>query len=197
MAIQFDFYETPTPNKNKEKEYHPRVVNSTTLGSDELLKQISHRCTLTKGDVKACLTELSHSLTEGLRAGRNVHLEGVGYFSTKLICTAEKTTPHTRSEYVKVKGIAFRPEREIRQELTTAELERAKRKSHSTPLTNQEIESCIEQHFSNKSTLTRAQLEELCQLTKTTALKHINRMVQQQKLVNLTNRHQALYAKPK
>ncbi|MGL4852965.1 MAG: DNA-binding protein [Phocaeicola sp.] len=195
MAIQFDFYETPTPTPSEEKQYHPRAVSKPTLESDEILKQINHRCSLTDSDVVACLTELSHTLVQGLKEGRSVHLEGVGYFSIKLESTTPSTTTHTRSEHVKVKGIAFKPEKGVMKQLSTASLERASLKKHSASLSNAEIDAAIEQHFAKSPTLTRRQLEGMCQLNKGMALKHVNRLVEEGRLVNLTNRHQAVYGK--
>ncbi|MGL5273117.1 MAG: HU family DNA-binding protein [Phocaeicola sp.] len=195
MAIQFDFYETPSPNKSEKKQYHPRVVSSNTLEPEEILKEINHRCSLTDGDVKSCLAELSHSIVQGLKSGRSVHLEGVGYFSITLESTAPETTPTTRVEHIKVKGISFRPENKLKKELATSELKRAEVKKHAARLSNAQVEECIEQHFKESTTLSRVQLERICQLTKFMALKQISRMVEEGKLVNIANRYQAIYIK--
>lgn len=195
MAIQFDFYETPSATPSEEKQYHPRVITHSVLESEEMLKQISQRCSLTESDVLACLSELNHCLVEALRNSRSVHLKGFGYFNCKIGSSAEVTTPRTRAEHIGVEGVSFRPEKSLVKQLATATLERAPIKKHSALLTNAEVEARIEAHLQTHPTLTRKELESICQLNKGMALKHINRLLASGWLVNLGNRFTALYAK--
>ncbi|MGL4851858.1 MAG: hypothetical protein ACRC3Z_04330 [Phocaeicola sp.] len=193
MAIEFDFYETPSFTKSDEKQYHPRVVGKSTLDTEEMMKLINYRCSLTDSDVIGCLTELSHCIVQGLKAGRSVHLAGVGYLSLKLTCTTQEATPRTRAEHVRAKGIKFRPESKLMKELATLHLKRAEAKKHSASLTNEEVNAWVLHHFTTGVTLTRKQLETGCHLNKSLALRHINRLIQEGQLVNVTNRYQAVY----
>lgn len=194
MAIEFDFY--PNPDSTEEaRGYHPRVVSKPLLEIDEILKEINHRCSLTESDVIACLSQLNQILGKGLSDGRTVHLAGLGYFSLKLVSTAQETTLRTRAEHIAVKDINYRPEKELIKQLSTATLQRAAIKKHSALLTDAEVDSRIEAHFTHHHTLTRQQVEEVCSLNRGTALKHINRLLATGRLVNLTNRFQAVYGK--
>lgn len=195
MAIQFDFYETPSPTPSEEKQYHPRVITHSVLETEEILQQISQRCSLTESDVLACLSELNHCMVGALRNSRSVHLKGLGYFTCKIGSSAEVTTPRTRAEHIGVEGVNFRVEKSLMQQLATATLERAPVKKHSALLSNAEVEAHIEAHFQTHPTLTRRQLESICQLNRGMALKHINRLLASGWLVNLGNRFTALYAR--
>lgn len=194
MAIQFDFYPSPHAT-NEEPHYHPRVVTRAPLESEEILAQINHRCSLTESDVIACLTELGNILNEGLSKGRTVHLAGIGYFSLSLRCTDTVATPKTRAEHVAYKGVNYRPDKRLKRKLSTLKLERAEQKKHSAILTDQEVNNRVEMHFAAHATLTRSQLEKLCSFTRGKALRHINRLVSEGKLENVSSRYQAIYVK--
>ena len=194
MAIQFDFY--PNPNSTKEEQqYHPRIVNNSSLETDEILELINHRCSLADSDVVSCLTELSHIISEGLSQGRSVYLEGIGYFNLSLTCTTSPITPKTRAEHVELKGITFRPSTKLKKRLSTVKLERSEAKKHSGLLTDQQIDEKVATHFINNYTLTRIQLERLCQLTRSTAIRQINRLIAQGKLINKNSTSQPIYVK--
>ncbi|MGL4853105.1 MAG: HU family DNA-binding protein [Phocaeicola sp.] len=196
MAIQFDFYQNPNSTE-EERQYHPRIVNKAALENDEILELINHRCSLTDSDVVACLTELSHIISDGLSQGRSVHLNGVGSFNLSLTCTNEEVTARTRAEHVKVKGITFRPDKKLKRKLTTVKLERSEQKKHSEILSKEEVENRIEAHFAAHATLTRGELEKLCNFTRSMALRHINRLLGEGKLKNINSRYQAIYTKSK
>ncbi|MGL4519847.1 MAG: HU family DNA-binding protein [Phocaeicola sp.] len=194
MAIQFDFY--PNPNATEqEMQYHPRVINKAPLENEEILQLINQRCSLTDSDVIACLTELRHIIEEGLHNGRTVHLSGIGSFSLSLNCTSEQVSPHTRAEHVRFKSVIFKADNQLKRGLSTLQLERAAQKKHSALLTDQEVEQRIAHHFTTNPTLTRSQVEKLCQFTRSKALRHINRLLTEGKLVNLGSRYQAIYAR--
>ncbi|MGL4851213.1 MAG: HU family DNA-binding protein [Phocaeicola sp.] len=194
MAIQFDFYPNPQATEANQS-YHPRVINKTPLENDEILSLINHRCSLTDSDVVACLTELSHIIEQGLREGRSVQLTGIGSFNLSLTCSAEEVTPRTRAEHVKVKEITFRADNQLKRKLATAKLERSEKKKHSALLTDAEVDELVATHFTENQTLTRGELEKICQFTRSKAIRHINRLLNEEKLVNLGSRYQAIYAK--
>lgn len=194
MAIEFDFYLSPNATP-EEHIYHPRVVSKATLESDEILKQINYCCSLTESDVVACLSQLKQILSEGLRDGRTVHIEGIGYFSTTLVSNAPETTPLTRAEHIEVKSVSYRPEKGLLKKLATATLVRVAVKKHSAPQTDAEIDARIAHHFTEQHTLTRREVEKICSLNRGTALKHINRLLDAGKLVSLTSRSMGVYGK--
>ncbi|MGL5272634.1 MAG: HU family DNA-binding protein [Phocaeicola sp.] len=194
MAIQFDFYQNPNSTK-EEIQYHPRIVNNSSLETDEILELINHRCSLTDSDVVSCLTELSHIISEGLSQGRSVYLEGIGSFNLSLTCTAPEITLKSRAEHVEIKGITFRPATKLKKRLSTVRLERSEDKKHSALLTEQQVDEKIALHFTNNHTLTRLQLEQLCQFTRSTALRHINRLIAEGKIININSTNQPIYVK--
>ena len=89
MAILFDWYELPEPKdkQREEKILHPRIRLNGSTTTDELRRRIQERSSLTETDVSAVLDALSHVMGEDLAEGRQVHLDGIGYFHPVLTST--------------------------------------------------------------------------------------------------------------
>ena len=73
MPILFDFYASPSnPEKEEKEKYHARVVRSHTVDINDIVNNISKRCTLSKGDIRAVLDELGDELVYNLCEGDSV-----------------------------------------------------------------------------------------------------------------------------
>ena len=84
MAILFDWFETPGVKAGEKRTLHARPCFNGTSKMKTILKRIEARCSLTAGDVMAVLSELNDVIGEELQNGRQVHLEGLGYFAPTL-----------------------------------------------------------------------------------------------------------------
>jgi predicted histone-like DNA-binding protein len=96
MAIVFDWYENPNASSEEEAALHPRIFMNGKVDTDTLCYKIHDYSSLTVGDVKNVLDNLSKILGESLREGKEVHIEGIGYFYPTLAATGKVTrsTPH-------------------------------------------------------------------------------------------------------
>lgn len=187
MAVRFEFYETPAPNdKRGDKKYHARVVSYNTAETEEIIHDIHSTCTLTPGDIKACITELSRVLVDRLRGGERVHLEGLGYFQVTLQCDSSDTNPKTRADHVKYKTIKFQPDKKLNADMQTLKVERSDMRKHSSSTANEVVDARLEEYFTTNTIITRRKLETLCELTRTTAGRHINRLIAENKIKNMS-----------
>lgn len=196
MAVKFEFYETPTPDDEKgEKKYHARVVSYNTVETEQIIHSIHTSCTLARGDVKACLAELSRVLVEKLLGGERVHLEGLGYFQVTLQCDSDDTNPKTRSHHVSYKTVKFRPDKELNKEMRHLKVERSSIRMHSERMDNETVEIRLMEYLETHGSITRKGLEALCGLTRTTAGRHITRLVREKKIKNTNYHFQPIYVK--
>ncbi len=195
MAIKFDFYQTPGfTGKEKKRQYHARIVNSDTVSTDELAQEIHQASTLTKGDIKAALSALSDVLIRKLCEGNRIHLEGVGYFQMTLDCTQTDNIQNAHAQRVRFKSVKFRADKNLKKELSQyANFERADRKSHSLPLSDAEIDERLIHFFKGKKVLTRADIEQLCGFTRSMAIRHINRLQEENKIENINTKRMPIY----
>lgn len=143
MAISFDWYENPvSPDKPEEKRFHPRIIANGQIDTKDLRSRIQSRCTLNEVDVTAVLDALSQVMGEELCEGRQVHLDGIGYFYPTLTATEEiaADTPR-RNTKVKLKGIQFRSDQKLKNSVGHIKIKQMKRIIHSPKLSETDIDS--------------------------------------------------------
>lgn len=195
MPILFDFYVSPSDSEKEEKEkYHARVVRSHTVQIDDIVNNISKRCTLSKGDIRAVLDELGDELVYNLCEGDRIYLPGIGYFYLSLSAPKDANPKTTRSQNIGIKAVEFRADSILKKGLENhSQFERSDIKVHSSRLDSYEIDTLLVDYFHKNEFLTRIKFEELCGFTKTTAQRHLQRLVDESKLVNVNTRHNPIY----
>lgn len=188
MSIQFDFYNTPSPEgiaEEKEARYHARVVTKQTMDTEDIVKRIQERSTLSKGDIMAVLSELRDVVKQGLLDGNNVQLNGIGVYSLTLEAPKDASPNKTHAQSISVKRIDFRADRKLRKEIMSeAHFERSATKNHSSHISIYEVDALLVDYFEEHTYITRQRFETLCQFTKNTALRHLKRLVEEGRLIN-------------
>ena len=188
MSIQFDFYNTPSPEgivHEKEASYHARVVAKQTIDTEDIVRRIQERSTLSKGDIMAVLSELRDVVKQGLLDGNNVQLNGIGVYSLTLEAPKDASPKKTHAQSIAVKRIDFRADRKLRKEIMSeAHFERSSTKNHSAHISIYEIDALLIDYFEEHTYITRQRFETLCQFTKNTALRHLKRLVEEGRLIN-------------
>lgn len=194
MAIQYDFYRNPNSEGTNKEKYHARVVSSGQVSTDQLAKEINHECSLTPADIKAVLVSLSDKLAKHLSEGRKVYLEGIGHFQVNLKCKEEVRTVHTsRSESIEFKSISYRADNELKKQLKKQKVRRARIKTHSQQMTEEEIDKILTDYFAKNTILTRQKFQVLCDQVQTTANRILKRLVKYGKLKNIATPHHPVY----
>ena len=159
MAIQFEFYKNPQPEKEgEEPSYHPRVVNFQHVTSQRLAMEIHQATTFGKSEVEAMLMELSRCMGNHLREGERVHLDGIGYFQITLQTTEPVHSLGTRADKVKFKSIRFQADRDLRSSCIATHVRRSKYKPHSASLSQEEIDNKLTEYFVTNVALTRSRM---------------------------------------
>lgn len=195
MAILFDWYENPvSPEQPKKKRFHPRIAYNGQTDTDELRSKIQSRCTLNEVDVAAVLDALSQVMGEELGEGRQVHLDGIGYFHPTLTSTEEiaADTPR-RNTKIKMKCIRFRSDQKLKNSIGCIKLKQLKKNAHSRKLSDTEIDNRLKGYFATHQLLQRADFQHLCGMLRSTAMIHIRRLCKEGKLRNIGIANQPIY----
>ena len=195
MAILYDWYENPgESDDSEEKGLHPRIFLNGKVGTDKLCRMIHGRSSLSVGDVKNAFEMLAQICGEELREGREVHIEGLGYFAPILRST-QKVTRSTKNKWSKMelKTIGFRPDARLRGELVGAKASRSKYARHSESLSEVEIDMRLKEYFADHDVMLRYDFQEVCCMTRTTANRHLRRLLEEGKLKNIGKRMQPIY----
>ena len=185
MAISFDWYENPvSPDKPEEKRFHPRIIANGQIDTKDLRSRIQSRCTLNEVDVTAVLDALSQVMGEELCEGRQVHLDGIGYFYPTLTATEEISadTPR-RNTKVKLKGIQFRSDQKLKNSVGHIKIKQMKRIIHSPKLSETDIDSRLRKYFTDHQIMQRSDFQDI----------HIRRLRTEGKLLNIGIPSQPIY----
>lgn len=194
MPVNYDFYENPKlPGSTKRTRYHARVISKGTVSSEQLAEEIHERCSLSTADVAAALLALSQITAEKLKDGYNVHIEGIGHLQLTLQCPPIQSPKEIRAESIHFKSIAFRPSASLKRKLQATRFVRQEEKSHSKLRAKEEIDQRVADYFQKHETLTRAQFQSLCGLTYTTAVRHLKRLREAGKIINIASPRHPLY----
>lgn len=195
MAILFDWYENPvSPDEPQKKRLHPRIAYNGKTDTNEIRRRIQMRCTLNEVDVAAVLDALSQVMGEELGEGRQVHLDGIGYFYPALTCTGEVAadTPRKNTK-VKLKAIRFRADQKLKNSFGYLKIKQLKDNSHSAKLSEVEIDMLLKEYFSTHQMMNRRDFQYLCGMLRSTAMIHIRRICKEGKLQNIGLANQPIY----
>lgn len=195
MAISFDWYENPvSPDKPEEKRFHPRIIANGQIDTKDLRSRIQSRCTLNEVDVTAVLDALSQVMGEELCEGRQVHLDGIGYFYPTLTATEEiaADTPR-RNTKVKLKGIQFRSDQKLKNSVGHIKIKQMKRIIHSPKLSETDIDSRLRKYFTDHQIVQRSDFQDITGMVRSTAMIHIRRLRTKGKLLNIGIPSQPIY----
>lgn len=196
MPVNYDFYKNPKlADKDERTHLHARVVPKGTVSSDELAEEIHDRSTLSTADITATLVALADITAEKLRDGQRVYIKGIGYLQMTLQCPPVESESEIRAESVRFKSVAFRPDAQLKERLSTTHFVRQADKSHSKNYSTEEIDRLVARHFQQNETLTRNQFEALCGLTYSTAVRHLKRLREEGKIINIASQKHPLYRK--
>ena len=195
MAISFDWYENPvSPDKPEEKRFHPRIIANGQIDTKDLRSRIQSRCTLNEVDVTAVLDALSQVMGEELCEGRQVHLDGIGYFYPTLTATEEiaADTPR-RNTKVKLKGIQFRSDQKLKNSVGHIKIKQMKRIIHSPKLSETDIDSRLRKYFTDHQIMQRSDFQDITGMVRSTAMIHIRRLRTKGTLLNIGIPSQPIY----
>ena len=187
MAILFDWYEDPKPSDKEqgEKTLHPRLKYNGSIGTDLLRQRIQERCSLTATDVTAVLDALSHIMGQELADGKQVHLDGIGYFRPCLTSTEPVTIDTKRkATKVKLKSILFRADQTLKNEFGILKVKSLKGGLDFSQPTNEEIDRRLAKYFQTHQFMRRYDFQNLCGMARSTAMRHIRRLRDEGKLKN-------------
>ena len=170
------------------------VVASTPVTTKEMAERISHACTLHKADVVAVLSALGHEMSEALLDGRTVQMDEIGSFGLKLGVKEPKyLDDRVTSQDVVVKGVSFRPCKELKEALRGAEIVSG---GHAvrTLLTRDIVERRLRTFFEDHPYIYRSQMEQVCECSKHLALKYLDELVAEGRLRALGRKNSRFYA---
>lgn len=194
-TIEYDFYENPGKSSEFQKsKYHVRICNRQTVDTDNIVKAISKQCTLTPADIHAVIVAFQDEIAFQLQQGKIVHLDGLCQFDISLKSRLDESSGKENGPDIVLKSVNINPDKKLTERVRENLCHRVKsRGKHSDPISEIEIISVLTEHFKKKSTITRAEFQNQCSITKYMACIHINRLLSEGKLKNIGYRKHPIY----
>ena len=194
-TIEYDFYENPGKSSEFQKsKYHVRICNRQTVDTDNIVKAISKQCTLTPADIHAVIVAFQDEIAFQLQQGKIVHLDGLCQFDISLKSRLDESSGKENGPDIVLKSVNINPDKKLTERVRKNLCHRVKsRGKHSDSISEIEIIGVLTEHFKKKSTITRAEFQNQCSITKYMACIHINRLLSEGKLKNIGYRRHPIY----
>lgn len=194
-TIEYDFYENPGKSSEFQKsKYHVRICNRQTVDTDNIVKAISKQCTLTPADIHAVIVAFQDEIAFQLQQGKIVHLDGLCQFDISLKSRRDESSGKENGPDIVLKSVNINPDKKLTERVRKNLCHRVKsRGKHSDSISEIDIIGVLTEHFKKKSTITRAEFQNQCSITKYMACIHINRLLSEGKLKNIGYRKHPIY----
>lgn len=119
QTINYDIHKNPHA-AGQAVSYHPRIAEHKLISTQQLFDEYLRPSQAS--DLRMLLPRLFEAMKEEMRCGNTVHLDGLGTFYPTLAgdVTLKKKASHSvpyEVENLRVDGIAFRPEKRLKEDL--------------------------------------------------------------------------------
>lgn len=182
MKALYDFFRTPQPKDSNKVRYHARLVVRDTITLEEIAENIESRSSLRQSDVTGTFIEFANIFKQELSNGNSIHIDGIGSFRIKAESPEVRSLKEIRAENIHCSGIIFTPEKDLLRELKATSFEKVSETHRSQELSDIEIDGKLAEFFKDNSCITTQQLCSICGLRKATALRRLQRRVDDGKL---------------
>lgn len=197
MTARYRMERNPDSGKNGNKmPLHPRLIPYETVSIKKLMKYAKSRFTYSEADIAGALQLITDLVTERLREGDNVEIEGLGFFSVSLQSRAVMSKTELRSESVRFKNVNFRCCQQLKKALKTMPLTRMKSSGHCAP-GMADREELLYRYLDENSYITVRSYRYLIGLSDYSARKDLAALVASGRLVKGGSRLFAIYTLPK
>lgn len=183
MSVNYDFYETPNPDKDGEDlPLHARVVLKGSYTAEEFVEQVTAMQHMPHAQVVGVIEAISKELRHLLLKGFSVELGDIGYFTLSLSVDKKAlASKDIHSPSVSLKDINFRVNRQFKKDIKS-ELELQRYHSPFRVKNPLEEKKCLERlkkFLEEFPCINRQDYAMLVGKTKKQALKDINAFVEQ------------------
>ncbi len=186
MDLKYDIYSIKNAEGSGKTRQYVRLVENGAMTAKELEVTIQQRCSLTKGDVAAVLSELRDIAVQEFSMGRRLYIPELGYFSLSLGLEMSEDNPDKKitGKEVRLRGINFRPEASLLQDVShNIHFYRSQYSNRSTIYQEEKIWQKLLEYFEKNRYITVKWMRIEFGLTRYMAQKWINYFVEKNLLI--------------
>lgn len=195
-TINYDIHKSPQA-EGQAASYHPRVAGHKVITTKELLDE--HLRPSQASELQLLLPLLFEAMKEEMRSGNTIHLDGLGTFAPTLAADVTLKPRGARGnpfevENLHVSGIAFRPEKRLKENMQEAVAFRYDHQIRGQFLPVEYYEPILTDFFSSPhNLLSRAEVKHLLALDDYPAKRFLQKLVANGALIPVGGRGSARY----
>lgn len=177
MKIKMDVHSITNAGGDGAELRYVKLLPTPIRSRDELKEAISHRCTLTGGDIEAVLSALRDAALTDLSQGGRFYLPEIGYLTVSAAVKLPKgmNIEKVKGNYVCVRNIRFRPERSLLVTVRRkARFQRMKGTTVSRRYAENEMEIALKAYLATHNFISRRDMQQEFSLTIYSARKWLN-----------------------
>ena len=179
MQLKYDLYTINNAMGSGKSRRYVRLILREPLTARELEAAIEKRCSLTKGDVAAVLTELRDLCVQAFIESRRFYIPEIGYFSLAASLNVDDNNADRKvtGNDVRIAGINFRPEASLVKEVSQGvRFVRTKNSNQSSQYTEQQMSEQVKAYLKEHNYITCKIMRTQFGLTQYLAQKWLNRL---------------------
>ena len=186
MELKYDVYTINNATGSGETRNYVKVVQHEPMTAKQLKERIQQRCSLTKGDVAAVLSELHDIFVGEFQMGHRFYIPEIGYFSMSASLEMPDDQPDRKitGKEVRINGINFRPEASLLREIGEGiHLVRSNNSTRSAQYTEEKLLERIKEYVQANRYITSSAMRNEFGLKQYTAQKWLKHFCEQGVLV--------------
>lgn len=198
MEINYDIHTLHNVDGKGAQRHYVKLVQHDPKDEDGLAESIEYGCSLTRGDVKAALVALHDYTVRELSEGLRVHVPGLGYFSLAVELDDDAAQPgrKVRGQDIRLRGVNFRPERRLVEEIAgQVSFVRSRRSPESATWTEEELWQKLSDHLDGSRFVTSRTMQHDFGLSRYAANKWLALFVDKGLLLKGGTNHSPVYCK--
>lgn len=193
MGAKYALYENPNPKGDGKKQpLHARIVPKGTIHTQDIAEEIADSCGYSTATTKGMLDALAKVISKNLRRGYTVELDDLGSFSISLKCRPVMDKKELRSWSVHFGNIHFKGSKRLKEQLKPIDLERDSA-AGATCYSPEQRKGRILNAAEGKDYFTAAQYIRLNGCNRTTAIRDLNELIEEEKIKKLGHGKTVLY----
>lgn len=194
MAMKYDLYENPDPEKSGEKQpLHAKIIPFGKTSAKELYAKAARGTTFNSSEIAAAMMQITKTIVNELKNGNTVELGEIGTISVTLNCRPVMDKKEIRAASIQVKDLCLRTSKEMKREICSIELERNPYAWKSAGLDIETRDRRLTEYFAVHPFITNPGYQKLRACKQSMALKELNALIAQGRIIRHGTRSASVY----
>lgn len=199
MELKYELHTIRNSQGTGQDRRYVQLHSGKPMTADELASKIEAKCSVTRGDVKAVMTELESFAVQELTSGRRFYLPEIGWLSLSAACSASSDKPDDKvtGKDIYLRGINFMPDGKLLDDVRSdVSFSKASSSTRSTAYTADELWAKVNEYLTQERFITRREMRRQFGLSEYMAVKWLSSFVSEGKLLKTGTDHLAAYTLP-